>query len=222
MTYLKAAAIPSFLNAFMKRSQKSHRNLIIMVIFLAMGVSVGAQVLHFYWQLTENQPNPDSMNKTKVSESEAKINVEDFELIFGFSDQQTNHSNSEKNIPITRMNLTLRGIVANPDNIEHDSAIIQSSNQDKLYVPGDTLPGGATLDRVHSDHVIIKRGNQLEKLYFPEATRDSRALQEFRPTLDETPVPEESQHDIRNYPDDMSLEERMQEIRERLQEAGQE
>ncbi|MGB0361107.1 MAG: type II secretion system protein N, partial [Endozoicomonas sp.] len=174
---MNVVATPKFLHLLLKQGYQNQRNLILLVILLAMVASIGTKVLLFYWQLTENPSNSDGSINTTVTKSGSDIKYEDFELIFGFSEQQASQVTNQRDIPTTRLSLTLRGIIANPENSEYDSAIIQSANQDKLYFLGDALPGGAILNRVYADYVVIKRGSQLEKLYFPDAARDSRTLQ---------------------------------------------
>ncbi len=184
-----------------------------------MVVSIGFQSVDFHQAIsadpvttTNRQSN---INKINVSQ----INPEDFQLLFGFNGRNEKTVIGQE-IPLTRMNLILRGALSGIDNERYASAIIQTANQDKLYEIGDTLPGGAHLHQVYSDHIVIKRGSQLEKLYFPETARDARTLHEHKPALQaSTETVRPGNHD---YPDNIPLEQRMQDLRERLREAGQE
>ena len=223
---MNTAVVPFVRQLLMKHGGKNLRILIFLVIFLAMVLNLGWQIVSFNKHLTGIPRIAKGLNETNASHKTPSIRYEDFEWLFGFSDQTRQPENVKKEIPVTKLNLILRGVAANNDEAGKNSAIIQSSNQDRLYLLGDALPGGAILKSIHSDHIILQRGAQLEKLFFPEGAKDSRAFQEFRPAASTVDVaPQESadpQNEFRNYPDDMSLEERMQELRERLHDAGQE
>ncbi|USE38815.1 type II secretion system protein N [Endozoicomonas sp. SCSIO W0465] len=208
-------------STFLQLGHKNNRNFMILIILSVMLLSTSFQAFNFY-QLVNSESSKDSdKNKTIVSNKTMTIKPEDFELIFGFSDNQEIIQNNDE-IPITKMNLILRGALSGIENKKYASAIIQISNQDQLYEIGDALPGGAILNQVYSDHIVIKRGKQLERLYFPETARDSRAVQEFRPVAEDIPESTERRPGNHDYPDDMSLEQRMQDLREQLQEASQE
>lgn len=212
-----ATRLRSLLTASRWQAYNPH-TLATTVAALAMVASIGFQSVDFHQAISADPvttTNQSNINKINVSQ----INPEDFQLLFGFNDRNEK-SDIGQEIPLTRMNLILRGALSGIDNKKYASAIIQTANQDKLYEIGDTLPGGAHLHQVYSDHIVIKRGNQLEKLYFPETARDARTLHEYKPALQasaETVRP--GNHD---YPDDIPLEQRMQDLRERLREAGQE
>ncbi|MFK0573987.1 type II secretion system protein N [Endozoicomonas sp.] len=213
----------TLLHSISKWGHKNNQKLIILVVLLAMLLSIGLQATNFHQTINSNiEGSPDTnKDETMVLNKTSTIKHEDFQLLFGFNNnQETTHNNKE--IPITKMNFILRGALSGIEHKKYASAIIQTSNQDKLYELGDTLPGGAILNQVYADHIVIKRGNQLEKLYFPETARDSRAFQEFRTVEEERPESMEQRPGNHDYPDDMSLEQRMQELREKLQEASQE
>lgn len=74
--------------------------------------------------------------------------------------------------PETRLNLKLRGILA-ADDPEYSRAIITSGNQDKVYSVGDAVAGGASVEAVLADRVLLRRGGQLETLRLPRESMDS-------------------------------------------------
>lgn len=68
-------------------------------------------------------------------------------------------------LPIARLNLRLRGILTG----ETPQAVIASAQgQDKLYQPGDSLPGGARLIRILPKSVIITYNGQNARLILPQ------------------------------------------------------
>lgn len=74
--------------------------------------------------------------------------------------------------PETRLNLKLRGILA-ANEATFSRAIIASGNQDKVYSVGDTLPGGASVEAVLADRVLLRRAGRLETLRLPRESADS-------------------------------------------------
>jgi general secretion pathway protein C len=66
--------------------------------------------------------------------------------------------------PVTRLNLTLTGVVSSSD-IEAGAAIIENRNQQQTYGLGEKIDGtNATLAEVYVDRVIIKNGQSKETL----------------------------------------------------------
>lgn len=199
------------------RRAHNYQPLAAVAVALVAVLSIAFQSVGFY--RTINPSVIGSVNQSSENIiNNAQISPEDFQLLFGFNDTKT--TNSSQEIPLTKMNLILRGVLSGIDDKEYASAIIQTANQDKLYEVGDALPGGAFLHQVHPDHIVIKRGNRLEKLYFPETVRDARTFQEYQPALQASAEsPDPGNHDST---DDVSLEQRMQDLRDRLQEASRE
>lgn len=80
-------------------------------------------------------------------------------------------------LPETRLNLVLRGLVT-ADTPQGGGAIISADNRtENYYTAGSSLPGGAILESIHADHVVIKRGQSRELLSLPkdQLNGDSRA-----------------------------------------------
>jgi general secretion pathway protein C len=77
--------------------------------------------------------------------------------------------------PDTRLNLKLRATIsANETDIAH-AIIADGSGNEKVYFLKDSVPGGATLHRVHPDRVILNRGGVLEALRLPREFSGSPA-----------------------------------------------
>ena len=83
--------------------------------------------------------------------------------LFGNAEKEA--VDTSKVATITRLNLTLRGVLAASDP-KYAIAIIASgkNGKEEIYGIGDPLPGNATLREVHPDHVILERSGQLEIL----------------------------------------------------------
>jgi len=71
-------------------------------------------------------------------------------------------------LPETRLNLVLRGLVAAATPQEGGAIIAADNRTENYYAAGAALPGGATLESIHTDHVIIKRGQTRETLSLPK------------------------------------------------------
>ena len=208
------------LSSYLKWGQKKNRNLLMVILSVSMLASLSLQGFSFYKELSRLPDKRDISQVSNHAPDSRPLTIKDFDLLFGFSNK-TEAQNQGTDIPKTRLNLTLRGAIGELGSRKDEaSAIIQSNSQDKLYGIGDTLPGGATLKEIHGDHVILNRGGQLETLSFPEAAKDSRALQEYRNPV-ENAAPKAERPGFSKEPDGKSLEERMQELRDKLQGTNQ-
>ena len=205
---------------YFKWGQRKNRTLITILLCIAMFISLGIQVFQLFKTFYDT-PSINMEPKSELTQKAETLSVKDFDLLFGFNNRNEAR-NKSTDIPKTKLNLILRGVLADIDaNAEDSSVIIQSSSQDKLYSPGDSLPGGVTLKEVHSDHVILSRNGQFEKLFFPDSDKDLRALQEYRSTSPGAAEQAIERPGFTQQPDDKSLEERMQELRDKLQQANQ-
>ena len=75
-----------------------------------------------------------------------------------------------QNAPETQLNLELRGAVAAEDERFAHAIIADGSGTEKVYFLTDTVPGGAVLQQVQPDRVILSRGGVLEALLLPKDT----------------------------------------------------
>jgi general secretion pathway protein C len=77
-------------------------------------------------------------------------------------------SAATQNAPETQLNLELRGAVAAADERFAHAIIADGSGTEKVYFLKDSVPGGAVLQRVQPDRVILNRGGVLEALLLPK------------------------------------------------------
>lgn len=78
----------------------------------------------------------------------------------------------------TNLNLTLRGIVANDGQGGALAIIAVNNGPEQTYRPGDNVSGGARLEEIHPDRVILSRGGKMEKLTLPkEKSPEGMAMQ---------------------------------------------
>lgn len=69
--------------------------------------------------------------------------------------------------PETRLNLKLRGVFSSQDKEIARAIIADAKNDDESYAIGDEVPGGAILNDILEDRVILERNGQLETLKLP-------------------------------------------------------
>jgi general secretion pathway protein C len=70
-------------------------------------------------------------------------------------------------VPETKLNLKLRGVFASKDDNAARAIIADSRGEEDSYRLGSELPGGAILNEIHSDHVILEHNGRLETLRLP-------------------------------------------------------
>ncbi len=70
-------------------------------------------------------------------------------------------------VPETRLNLTLLGVIASSTVGTAKAIISDASGNEEYYSIGMQVPGGASLEEIHSDYVMLKRNNRLEILRLP-------------------------------------------------------
>ncbi len=112
---------------------------------------------------------------------------------------------SQANIPVTRLQLILRGAFTS-SNPKQASAIIEGPDgQTRSYKSGSKIYGQASLQQVFSDRVVLSRNGQLETLYFPEpGTRSNNATNGGNAANYPSTVPDDIQQLVQ---DNMSAEE---------------
>jgi general secretion pathway protein C len=86
--------------------------------------------------------------------------------LFGIADP-AEPAGDPADAPETRLSLVLAGTIAASDPKQGFGIIGESANNAKLYSVGDSVPGGARLNAVYGDRVILERGGQLEALLLP-------------------------------------------------------
>lgn len=70
--------------------------------------------------------------------------------------------------PETRLNLRLAGIFYSQDPDKALALIAEGSAEELSYTPGDQLPGGARLEQILRDRVVLSRNGRLETLSLPQ------------------------------------------------------
>jgi len=118
--------------------------------------------------LTENsQEQGIASSKSEQIPAKKTHKVESFAL-FGEFNSQPVINEVPKDIPTTKLRLTLTGVSASNKDELARALIVGADKTTQSYKVGDTLPGSASLHKVYEDRVVLSRSGQLETLYFPE------------------------------------------------------
>ncbi len=72
-----------------------------------------------------------------------------------------------ENLAETRLSLSLKGTIAATDQRDSVAIIADQSNEDKVYVVGDSIMSGTSLHAVYRDRVILNEGGVLRELNLP-------------------------------------------------------
>ena len=75
-------------------------------------------------------------------------------------------------LPETNLKLTLRGLIASPNQAEARAIVADPSGKENFYKVGDKLPGNAELKEIHADRIVIQRGGRYETLKLPKDSLD--------------------------------------------------
>jgi general secretion pathway protein C len=89
--------------------------------------------------------------------------------LFGVAGEQ-----SGGNAPQTTMPLVLAGVIADKDPAKGQAIIGESASAAKLIAVGATIAGGARLNSVYDDRVLIDRNGRLETLMLPRTAPQGR------------------------------------------------
>ena len=152
-----------------KRAVQAPQQFIIIAIGIALFVSL---ILHSYTTVTIfSNSNKIPENLKETSSVDADNTEQDItHYLFGIGSGSDDEQTTRKPPPQMRLPLVLRGVISNSSEKELvDSAIISGNEQEKLYLLGASVPGGATLRAVFSDHIELSYGGSRELLFFPES-----------------------------------------------------
>jgi type II secretion system protein C len=71
-------------------------------------------------------------------------------------------------LPETKLNLTLAGLFASPNQKDGGAIIINQRQQSQFFSIGEKLPSGVILQSVHRDRVVINRNGMFETLFIQD------------------------------------------------------
>jgi general secretion pathway protein C len=150
-----------------KNQQKINLLVVVMLAFFLL--SYAAELTWRLWP----QPDPSSsLENISISQSvspedsNSRLNLADIKRLnlFGDFDAAPMEETKATDAPVTRLNLTLTGVVASSVK-DQGAAIIENRNQQQTYGIGEKIEGtSVSLKEVYADRVIIKNGSSNETL----------------------------------------------------------
>lgn len=160
------------LREFAARARVSAR--LPFVLTLVLTVIITHRLASLTWRVMPNAELNDTIPPESVSPSPPNhplmvdANISQWTL-FGRVEIVTPQAVVESVvIPETRLNLTLLGLISSNDKVFGKAIISDSSGSEDYYAPGMMVPGGAIVEEIHADHVILKRNNSREILRLPQ------------------------------------------------------
>lgn len=112
--------------------------------------------------LWSHNPLKDNFNPTTVSPRYQPSAI-DLDQLHLFGVYTTSSA-----IPQSNLDLKLSGTVAAENANDAYALITDQSNNTKVYQIGDTLPGGAILNKIEKDRVIINDAGRSEAIILPK------------------------------------------------------
>ncbi len=138
-------------------------------------VLIGYYLARVFWLLYPGapaapwQPPDPSQQVAQTASGPADVSAIAATHLFGEASTEPPELTGDAalNAPDTSLSLQLRGAIA-ADNPKTAHAIIaDASGNEHVYFTNGSLPGGATVQQIQADRVILSRGGQLEVLRLP-------------------------------------------------------
>ncbi|MCK5001990.1 MAG: type II secretion system protein GspC [Gammaproteobacteria bacterium] len=110
-----------------------------------------------------NSVTNNNRSDAKQSQQQAFRNLSSAHL-FGIAETKGTVVSAD-NVPETKLNLVLKGVLAAGTSSIASAIIARGSNgKEEIYGINDKIPGGITLKEIHPEHVILERQGRLETL----------------------------------------------------------
>lgn len=146
----------------------------ITLVLVALVIYLLAQMSWSVWSAFQPRDAieiPPVQQQRPVSQ---RVNVQRIAQVnlFGDATPVVNEPQADElNAPVTRLKLTLRGVYSSTEET-YAGAMIEASNEQKVYRVGDRIPGatGLRLHRILADRVILSRSGKYETLFIEDFT----------------------------------------------------
>ena len=162
---------------------------LLAVILVALIADTAARL---FWQAfsdrpvmagTPERPAPVDQPAADPAENPGAA-VADLQL-FGPADPRDRVADIPDDAPQTRLNLSLRGLFHSESQDRALAIIAAGSNTENIYRVGDELPGGASIDAIRVDRVVLLRDGRHEILTLPKERVDTARAAPSLPDVDE-------------------------------------
>ena len=144
-------------------------NLLAVAVLAVFLLSYAAELTWRLWPqpiASSRFENISSSQSVSLENSNSRLNLADIKRLNLFGDFNAGPIEEKEvtDAPVTRLNLTLTGVVASSVE-DQGAAIIENRNQQQTYGIGEKIEGtSVSLKEVYADRVIIKNGSSNETL----------------------------------------------------------
>ncbi|MGK0380854.1 MAG: general secretion pathway protein C [Flavobacteriales bacterium] len=144
-------------------------NLLAVAVLAVFLLSYAAELTWRLWPQPVASSRFESISSSQsvsLENSNSRLNLADIKRLNLFGDFNADPIEQKEvtDAPITRLNLTLTGVVASSVK-DQGAAIIENRNQQQTYGIGEKIEGtSVSLKEVYADRVIIKNGSSNETL----------------------------------------------------------
>ena len=144
-------------------------NLLAVAVLAVFLLSYAAELTWRLWPqpvASSRFENISSSQSVSLENSNRRLNLADIKRLNLFGDFNAGPIEEKEvtDAPVTRLNLTLTGVVASSVE-DQGAAIIENRNQQQTYGIGEKIEGtSVSLKEVYADRVIIKNGSSNETL----------------------------------------------------------
>jgi type II secretory pathway component PulC len=138
-------------------------------LWLCLFGSLGAVSWEVYRDVTslKSSSAPSAPHKAPPAKAaNPTVNLSELHLFGNPGSQPV--AKAQQNIPDTRLQLELKGAFTSSNTASASALVSEKGKTAKRYYVNDSLPGGAVLTQVDSDHITLSRGGNLEVLRFPK------------------------------------------------------
>ncbi len=165
-----ADKLPNALNMSRENLTKINQGLpSVLTLFLL--VACAYTLSQITWALipddtTQPAPASSQINNKKKSATKSYRSIADAHLFGNF--RQTKTQTTQTEVPETRLNLVLKGVLASTP-MDYSNAIIAlgKNGKEDTYAIGSKV-SSATVKEIYADRVILERGGKLETLRMPK------------------------------------------------------
>jgi general secretion pathway protein C len=200
--------LDTFVDFFQQHSRRLAMSTNVLLVIL-MSLSVGNTALFFVRNLDDDTIRPSPAHASNVAPgNRERIDLAALDL---FGRSEAVDEPQVVDAPATSLNLELQGVFTAEDPEESTAIVAERNKTGELFQIGDRLPGNAILNAVFDDHILIKRGNRLEKLMFSDT-----------PLRQQVTTPQSTRRRIPTPDDSASASTRLQQIRERIAQRSRE
>jgi general secretion pathway protein C len=144
-------------------------NLLAVAVLAVFLLSYAAELTWRLWPQPVASSRFESISSSQsvsLENSNSRLNLADIKRLNLFGDFNADPIEQKEvtDAPVTRLNLTLTGVVASSVK-DQGAAIIENRNQQQTYGIGEKIEGtSVSLKEVYADRVIIKNGSSNETL----------------------------------------------------------